>query len=165
MGHRLETDPGGPEDRGIQIANIILNKVLNGTLEPREVRTLIRILNAAGYTAGDSSETTGISPLLTRRQIAIGSFTLEPVNKILRLPNNRLITEIPLKELCVLTDLMGNSPNTRTRRQLMDAADINIEADERVIDVYVNSLRRRIDDEKPPRHILTVRGIGYAFRG
>jgi len=165
--HRDEASP--KVDRGEQIANIIIEKVDYGTLEPWEARSITRLLIAAGYGPEESAPQHSDSPYPHSekrvQEVRVEGFRLEPSNKVVELPNGRIVDDIPLMEFGVLTALMTNSPNAQTRSQIMDSAGMHLDADDRVVDVYIAALRKKLDPQKPPQHIITVRGIGYAFRG
>jgi DNA-binding response OmpR family regulator len=69
-------------------------------------------------------------------------------------------------EYALLEALMGAPGRTFTRDELLDRLYAHGEAVviERVVDVHVGKLRRKIEpDANHPRYILTERGIGYRF--
>jgi DNA-binding response OmpR family regulator len=69
-------------------------------------------------------------------------------------------------EYALLEALMGAPGRTFTRDELLDRLYAHGEAVviERVVDVHVGKLRRKIEpDSNHPRYILTERGIGYRF--
>ncbi|MEM9610634.1 MAG: response regulator transcription factor [Actinomycetota bacterium] len=73
--------------------------------------------------------------------------------------------EVTPKEYAVLAALAADAGRAFTRRQIIDEA-FGFEADvlERTVDVHVANLRRKIEtDPSAPIHLLTVKGIGYAF--
>ena len=66
-------------------------------------------------------------------------------------------------EFNVLAALSGRPNLALSRRQLIDAVwDQTWFGDERLVDVHVGHLRRKLgDDPSSPRYVRTVRGIGY----
>jgi len=75
------------------------------------------------------------------------------------------ILSLTLTEFKLLTVLVQNRGRTLSREQLMDRVwSWEYEQRDRTVDVYIRSLREKIeDDPRHPRHLLTVRGIGYRF--
>ena len=71
------------------------------------------------------------------------------------------IFSLPQKEFYLLYKLLSYPGKIFTRLQLMDeiwGKDSN--SDTQTIDVHINRLRRRFDDN-PDFEIVTVRGLGY----
>lgn len=96
--------------------------------------------------------------------IRADKFILDPIARDLLLPDGSIIYAIPSKPTLILEALMIKSPRFLTREDLLDYADIDVGATDRTIDVYIRELRKRIESEKPPRHIITRVGLGYAFK-
>ncbi len=75
------------------------------------------------------------------------------------------VVEVTPKEFAVLAALAADPGRAFSRRQIIDEA-FGFDADvlERTVDVHVANLRRKIEaDPSAPVHLLTVKGIGYAF--
>ncbi|MGH2757248.1 MAG: response regulator transcription factor [Actinomycetota bacterium] len=72
---------------------------------------------------------------------------------------------LPLKEFEVLELLMQNAGRVVTRETLIDRVwGSNYFGDMRTLDVHIKRLRAKLEAEpRAPKHILTVRGIGYRF--
>ncbi len=72
-------------------------------------------------------------------------------------------TPIPLKEFELLEMLMRNAGSVLTRAQLIDRIwGLDYFGDTKTLDVHIKRLRSRIEaDPKKPRHLVTVRGVGY----
>ncbi len=71
--------------------------------------------------------------------------------------------KLSAKEIALLEYLMRNSRKLLTRSMISESVwDMNYEPGSNVIDVYVSSLRRKID-RGSRRHIETVIGSGYRF--
>jgi two-component system response regulator RegX3 len=74
-------------------------------------------------------------------------------------------TPLPLKEFELLEMLLRNSGRVLTRSQLIDRVwGSDYVGDTKTLDVHVKRLRAKIEpDPAAPRHLLTVRGLGYKF--
>ena len=74
-------------------------------------------------------------------------------------------TPIPLKEFELLEMLLRNAGRVLTRVQLMDRVwGSDYVGDTKTLDVHIKRLRAKIEpDPATPRHIVTVRGLGYKF--
>jgi two-component system response regulator RegX3 len=72
---------------------------------------------------------------------------------------------LPLKEFELLEMLLRNAGRVLTRMQLIDRVwGSDYVGDTKTLDVHVKRLRAKIEpDPANPRHILTVRGLGYKF--
>ena len=68
-------------------------------------------------------------------------------------------------EFALLAFLAGNFGRVYTREQLLEHVwGYDYAGDTRTVDVHVRWLRQKIEvDPAHPRHILTVRGVGYRF--
>lgn len=73
--------------------------------------------------------------------------------------------QMPLKEFELLELLMENVNRVLTRGQIIDRVwGSNYFGDTKTLDVHVKRVRSKIeDDPSRPRHLLTVRGLGYKF--
>lgn len=74
-------------------------------------------------------------------------------------------TQFPLKEFELLEMLLRNSGRVMTRGQLIDRVwGSDYVGDTKTLDVHVKRLRSKIErDPAVPRHLVTVRGLGYKF--
>ena len=72
---------------------------------------------------------------------------------------------LPLKEFELLEMLLRNTGRVLTRIQLIDRVwGSDYVGDTKTLDVHVKRLRAKIEpDPGNPRHIVTVRGLGYKF--
>ncbi|MEZ5075658.1 MAG: response regulator transcription factor [Solirubrobacterales bacterium] len=73
--------------------------------------------------------------------------------------------ELTRKEFDLLAELARNAGRVVTREDLMSRVwDVNWFGSTKTLDVHIGSLRRKLgDDPAVPRHIETVRGVGYRF--
>jgi two-component system response regulator RegX3 len=72
---------------------------------------------------------------------------------------------LPLKEFDLLEMLLRNAGRVLTRGQLIDRVwGADYVGDTKTLDVHVKRLRAKIEpDAGAPRHLVTVRGLGYKF--
>jgi len=72
---------------------------------------------------------------------------------------------MPLKEFDLLEILLRNSGRVLTRGQLIDRVwGSDYVGDTKTLDVHVKRLRAKVEpDPGRPRHLMTVRGLGYKF--
>jgi two-component system, OmpR family, response regulator RegX3 len=74
-------------------------------------------------------------------------------------------TSLPLKEFELLEVLLRNAGRVLTRIQLIDRIwGADYVGDTKTLDVHVKRLRSKIEpDPSSPRHLVTVRGLGYKY--
>ncbi|GII93372.1 response regulator transcription factor [Sinosporangium siamense] len=73
--------------------------------------------------------------------------------------------QLPLKEFELLEVLLRNAGRVLTRGQLIDRVwGADYVGDTKTLDVHIKRLRAKVEaNPSAPRHILTVRGLGYKF--
>lgn len=72
--------------------------------------------------------------------------------------------ELSNKEFSLLEYLMRNPNRVLTRTQIEEKVwDMNFQPTSNVVDVYVSSLRKKVDQGFDPELIHTVKGVGYRF--
>jgi two-component system response regulator RegX3 len=73
--------------------------------------------------------------------------------------------KVPLKEFDLLQILLRNAGLVLTRMRLIDVVwGTTYVGDTKTLDVHIRRLRAKIEPvPKKPRHIITVRGLGYKF--
>jgi two-component system response regulator RegX3 len=78
---------------------------------------------------------------------------------------NSTTVQMPLKEFELLEFLLRNAGRVLTRGQLIDRIwGSDYVGDTKTLDVHVKRLRAKIEPSPgEPRHLLTVRGLGYKF--
>jgi two-component system copper resistance phosphate regulon response regulator CusR len=70
--------------------------------------------------------------------------------------------ELTTKEFALLEYLMRNAGRRLTRPMIIEHVwNMNFDSTTNVVDVYINYLRRKVDDGFSPALIHTVRGVGY----
>lgn len=72
---------------------------------------------------------------------------------------------LPLKEFDLLEFLLRNAGRVLTRDQLIDRVwGSDYVGDTKTLDVHIKRLRSKVEpDPSAPKHLLTVRGLGYKF--
>jgi two-component system response regulator RegX3 len=72
---------------------------------------------------------------------------------------------LPLKEFELLEFLLRNTGRVLTRGQLIDRVwGADYVGDTKTLDVHVKRLRAKVEQQPgTPRHLVTVRGLGYKF--
>jgi len=75
------------------------------------------------------------------------------------------VVPLPLKEFELLEMLLRHTGRVLTRGQLIDRVwGADYVGDTKTLDVHVKRLRAKIEpDPGAPRHLVTVRGLGYKF--
>jgi DNA-binding response OmpR family regulator len=83
----------------------------------------------------------------------------------LELTTQTTTIHLTLMEAKLLRHLIQNSGRTVSRKSILeDVWDLREDTDTRAIDNFIVRLRRYIEeDPSKPRHLLTVRGVGYRF--
>ena len=94
------------------------------------------------------------------RLLRFGDLEIEPEAGEVRLHDNPVqVTRTEFQILCELADHAGK---VLSRQQLLQRVWQYEGGDERLVDVHVGRLRQKIeDDPSSPRHLVTVRGLGY----
>lgn len=90
----------------------------------------------------------------------MGDLSLNPVTRRV----TRGDTPIPLtqKEFALLEYLMRHAGRVLTRTEIAEQVwGYRHDFGTNIIDVYVNYLRRKMDDRFSPKLIRTLRGVGY----
>jgi DNA-binding response OmpR family regulator len=100
------------------------------------------------------------SELLT---LTVGDVTLDPVRRLAHRGTRRL--DLTQKEFALLEYLMRNEGHVLTRSMIAERVwDFTWDRLTNVIDVFINHLRRKLEEGGEPRIIHAVRGIGYVLR-
>lgn len=74
--------------------------------------------------------------------------------------------QLPLKEFELLEFLVRNSGRVLTRGQLLDRVwGTDYAGESKTLDVHINRLRKKVElDPTSPKHLLTVRGVGFRLQ-
>lgn len=116
------------------------------------------------------AELTARARALLRRQkpserltLTVADVTLDPVKRIVSRGSRRV--DLTQKEYALLEYFMRNAGQVLTRAMIADRVwDFTWHRLTNVIDVYVNHLRRKLEEDSEPRLIHSVRGVGYIMR-
>jgi DNA-binding response OmpR family regulator len=106
---------------------------------------------------------------LLRRSQATEGAVLRAGDVVLDLHERRatvagLPVKLSAKEFALLEFFLRNQRKLLTRSMISESVwDMNYEAGSNVIDVYVSTLRRKVDRPSQQSHIETVIGSGYRF--
>jgi DNA-binding response OmpR family regulator len=118
------------------------------------------------------SETAPISDL--GAAMHVGPVHLDVARHEVRLNNNGKTEEnggrevkLSLKEFELLRVLMSQNGKAVARENLLESVwGSDFYGDERTLDVHIRWLREKLEmNPSQPQHILTVRGVGYKFKG
>lgn len=94
------------------------------------------------------------------RPLAAGDLVLDPAARVCRRGGREI--ELTARELSVLRYLMENAGRAVAKRDILDEVwDSPADTDPNIVEVYVSSLRRKIDVPFGRRAIVTVHGTGY----
>jgi two-component system copper resistance phosphate regulon response regulator CusR len=75
---------------------------------------------------------------------------------------NGKTVELTQKEFALLEYFLRNKGKVCRRTRIIEKVwDIHFDYDNSVIDVYINSLRKKLDEPGKPSLIKTLRGVGY----
>ena len=95
--------------------------------------------------------------------LELGDLALDPASRVVR----RGSTEVALtaKEFSLLETLMRHPGEVLSKTYLIEHVwDFAFDVDSNVVEVYVSTLRRKIDKPFGRRSLETVRGAGYRLR-
>jgi DNA-binding response OmpR family regulator len=100
----------------------------------------------------------GRTPLETRLQV--DDLVLDRLEH--RVERNGRAIELTSKEFSLLEYLMRNAGRRITRAMIIEHVwSITFDTSTNVVDVYINYLRKKVDEGAQRKLIHTVRGIGY----
>jgi two-component system alkaline phosphatase synthesis response regulator PhoP len=83
----------------------------------------------------------------------------------LELRSNGSVIQLTLMESELLRYLIRNDPRVVSRKEILEEGwGLHEDTDTRAIDNFIVRLRRYIEEDPAhPRHLTTVRGVGYKF--
>ncbi|WP_018330767.1 response regulator transcription factor [Actinomycetospora chiangmaiensis] len=100
-----------------------------------------------------------------RQVLEAGPVRMDVGRHVVTVDSGGRATEValPLKEFDLLEYLMRNVGRVLTRAQLIDRVwGADYVGDTKTLDVHIKRLRAKLEPEpSQPRHLLTVRGLGY----
>jgi two-component system response regulator RegX3 len=126
--------------------------------KPYSARELIARVRAVLRRGGES----GDGELLPQ-VLAAGPVRMDVERHVVTVDGGEI--PLPLKEFDLLEYLLRNVGRVLTRGQLIDRVwGADYVGDTKTLDVHVKRLRSKIEpDPASPRHLVTVRGLGYKF--
>jgi two-component system response regulator MprA len=74
------------------------------------------------------------------------------------------VLQLTAREFTLLTHFLRHPRQVLTRDQLLEAVWAGEDTDDNVVAVYVGYLRAKLDGDREPRLIQTIRGFGYSLR-
>lgn len=102
-------------------------------------------------------------PFTSETLLKIADLELNRVERTVQRAGKRI--ELTSKEFGLLEYLLRNTGHRLTRSMIIEHVwNLSFDTGTNIVDVYVNYLRRKIDDGFTPRLIHTVRGVGYELR-
>jgi DNA-binding response OmpR family regulator len=79
-----------------------------------------------------------------------------------RATRGKLVIPLTSKEFALLELFLLHAPDLVTRSEIVEHVwDRHFDSETNLVEVYVNRLRQKIDQNRPVKLIHTVRGIGY----
>jgi two-component system response regulator RegX3 len=125
--------------------------------KPYSARELIARVRAVLRRGGEPAEdgTPGV--------LAAGPVRMDVERHVVTVNGNAVA--LPLKEFDLLEYLLRNVGRVLTRGQLIDRVwGADYVGDTKTLDVHVKRLRAKVEaDPGAPKHLVTVRGLGYKF--
>jgi two-component system response regulator RegX3 len=121
----------------------------------RELIARVRAVLRRGGETGDGD--------LVPQVLAAGPVRMDVERHVVTVDGGEI--PLPLKEFDLLEYLLRNVGRVLTRGQLIDRVwGADYVGDTKTLDVHVKRLRSKIEpDPASPRHLVTVRGLGYKF--
>ena len=104
------------------------------------------------------------SHLPSQSVLAIDDLKLDRIEHRVERSGRRI--DLTAKEFALLEYLMRNAGRCVTRAMIIEHVwNLTFDTTTNVVDVYINYLRRKIDDGHVTKLIRTVRGVGYELNG
>ena len=105
----------------------------------------------------------GVEPDLAPATLESGAVRMDVDRHVVTVKGEEV--RLPLKEFELLEMFLRNTGRVLTRGQLIDRVwGADYVGDTKTLDVHVKRLRSKVEaDPSVPRHLVTVRGLGYKF--
>lgn len=102
-------------------------------------------------------------PVEPRTLLKVADLELDPSTREVRRGSTKL--DLTAKEFALLEYLMRKRGVVATRNMILDHVwDMDYDGGSNLVEVYINYLRRKVDQGFEPKLIHTVRGAGYVLR-
>jgi DNA-binding response OmpR family regulator len=120
-------------------------------VKPFAMKELLARLRALARRAAEGSRTAALT---------IGDLSLDPSrHQVTRAGRDIALSA---REFAILEYLMRNAGRVVTRTMITEHVwDYNVFHQSNAVDVYIRTLRRKMDDDFTPKLIQTIRGVGY----
>jgi len=103
-------------------------------------------------------------PVVATTLLKVADLELDRVERTVRRGGRRI--ELTSKEFGLLEYLLRNAGHRITRNMIVEHVwNLSFDTGTNIVDVYINYLRKKVDEGFSPRLIHTVRGVGYELRG
>jgi two-component system, OmpR family, response regulator RegX3 len=131
--------------------------------KPYSARELIARIRAVLRRGGEAADSATASPALGPAVLEAGPVRMDVERHTVTVAGQEV--GLPLKEFDLLEYLLRNVGRVLTRGQLIDRVwGADYVGDTKTLDVHVKRLRSKVEaDPSSPRHLLTVRGLGYKY--
>ncbi|MEJ7712327.1 MAG: response regulator transcription factor [Pyrinomonadaceae bacterium] len=141
----------------------ILLARLRGLLRRRDWQRGAAAAAASNLTAAPTSQEGAVEPVT--ELFSLGRKTIDFGSLEIRLEEQRATVRLTLMEAELLRYLIRREGKIVSRKQILeDVWGLHEDTDTRAIDNFIVRLRRYLEDEpSQPKHLLTVRGVGYRF--
>jgi heavy metal response regulator len=95
--------------------------------------------------------------------LQVADLTLDPARRVVRRGDESIM--LTPREFALLDYFMRNPGRVLTRTMIAEHVwDYTFDLTTNVIDVYVQYLRKKIDADRQPKLLHTVRGVGYVLK-
>ena len=102
-------------------------------------------------------------PVAAELVLQVGDLELNRVERTVRRAGKRI--ELTSKEFGLLEYLVRNAGHRITRNMIVEHVwNLSFDTGTNVVDVYINYLRKKVDEGFSQKLIHTVRGVGYEVR-
>lgn len=122
-------------------------------IKPFAMKELLARLRALARRAADGTRTAALT---------VGDLSVDPSKHSVVRAGKEI--ELSAREFAILEYFMRNAGRVLTRTMITEHVwDYNVFHQSNAVDVYIRTLRRKMDDDFEPKLIRTVRGVGYKF--
>jgi len=102
-------------------------------------------------------------PVVNGQLLKVADLELNRVERTVQRSGKRI--ELTSKEFGLLEYLARNAGHRLTRNMIIEHVwNLSFDTGTNVVDVYINYLRKKVDEGFSPKLIHTVRGVGYELR-
>ena len=95
--------------------------------------------------------------------LQFSDLTLDPARRAVFRRGEKI--DLTAKEFSLLEYFLRNPERVLTRTQIIEHVwNYDFDSGTNLVDVYVNYLRKKVDSDREPKLIHTVRGVGYVLK-